>query len=362
MTQISLYQYSQLCCIVETLVLATALLFIGRAKVRNTHWLKFTKTVITIVLASVGVFTTLQYAFNMSLNYPRIDTALNITMLYLITFLFSIIFLPLAATSHVTRMRLIITALIFTGCAAMVWVSVDLDNILAQIALFVSLAVYFFELVRIMLSFGYHYKILEKRERPQGSEDEARFVCLRIIAHSIALLSIFAVIYVFLVLMSTLSRAFFNYGMLLVWGYLFVSFVDLIINYNPLTESNIHLISNDVSVKSSLPHPELEAKIDEWVNSGAYRQQGINMTQVADVLSTNRTYLSQYINARYGTSFNNWITRLRIDEAKRLMLDSPTLSIDRVALAAGFSTKSHFMSTFKSIVGMTPGQWRNSNH
>ena len=85
------------------------------------------------------------------------------------------------------------------------------------------------------------------------------------------------------------------------------------------------------------------------------------MNQVAEQLGTNRTYLSRYINDTSGCNFNSWLTRLRIEEAKRLLISSPTLSLDKIAMKVGFASKSHFMSSFKSFVGTTPGRWREQN-
>ena len=85
------------------------------------------------------------------------------------------------------------------------------------------------------------------------------------------------------------------------------------------------------------------------------------MIQMAQLLSTNRTYLSQYINTRYGCSFNTWLTQLRLTEAKRLLASSPTLPIDSIAKMTGFASKSHFINSFKASERITPGKWRENN-
>lgn len=85
------------------------------------------------------------------------------------------------------------------------------------------------------------------------------------------------------------------------------------------------------------------------------------MAQVAQQLGTNRTYLSRYINGCYNCNFNAWLTRLRIDEARRLLVASPTLSIEKVSMALGFSSKSQFINSFKAQEGIPPGQWREQH-
>ena len=59
---------------------------------------------------------------------------------------------------------------------------------------------------------------------------------------------------------------------------------------------------------------------------------------MANDLLTNRTYLSGYINTTYDTTFREWITRLRIEYAKRLLLGSPELTVQDVSERSGFQS------------------------
>lgn len=221
------------------------------------------------------------------------------------------------------------------------------------------MAVYLTELVRITLVYVYNYRILNQQERAPGSDDEARFNCLHLVVRSIILLSVFAMIHLFLIMLADRPKAIYNFTILFVWTYVFAQFVNLIINYNPQAEKNINTANNQHI--TMVPHAELNQKVDKWIENMGYCQQGITMLQMAELFSTNRNYLSQYINTRFGCNFNTWLTKLRLDEAKRMLVSSPTLPIDSIAKATGFSTKSHFINTFKASEGMPPGQWRTKN-
>lgn len=361
---LSLYQYSQLCIIVETMVCSLCLLHIGNAKIKESSWIKQVKWYMAAVLFQVSVITAVQYAFSMSVTHPREDTALNITMLYLSTILLSMAFLPLASESHITRTRLSITIAVFLFCDALAWLSTFVGDSLSSILIVASLAVYLFELVRVSLVFMVNYRVLKSRERITGSDEDTRMSYLDVLARCVVLLSLFALLYIFLVLLSPQARAFHNFAMLITWAYMFVSFVNVLINYNPSIEESVAKnTENQRIVDSSAPHlpSVIESKIEAWVGEKSYCQQGVTMNQLAALLGSNRTYLSQFINSRYGCNFNAWLNKLRIDEAKRMMLESPTLSLDKVALAVGFASKSHFMSSFKSMEGITPGQWREKH-
>ncbi|MBV8720007.1 MAG: helix-turn-helix transcriptional regulator [Chloroflexi bacterium] len=52
-----------------------------------------------------------------------------------------------------------------------------------------------------------------------------------------------------------------------------------------------------------------------------------------------------------------YVTQLRIEHGRRLLRDS-SLSISEVALAVGFSSRSHFTAEFRRRVGITPNVYR----
>jgi len=369
MNSLTLYEYSQLFTIIETLLFGLSLMLIGNKKVRNDRQLKVIKWVATGVLLIVATFTCIQFIFKMSINYPSVDTALNITMLYIITILLAIAFIPIANEAHLTRMRSLITLGVFITCDILIWLSTAFESSIAMLLTFTSLSLYFIELVRILLVFFSSYKNLKKNRDKHDIESETHYTYLNLLVQCIGLLSLFALLYVFLVLLSNKAKAFHNFAMLFAWGFLYLSILDPIINHNNLnfsesiqtnknTKDSATKTSPQVTTAATSPYPNLGAKVERWVASGEFCQQGITMVQIAELFGTNRTYLSRYINSQYGCNFNTWLTRLRINEAKRKMTDSPTLSLEEIATHVGFSTKSHFIASFKSIEGITPGAWR----
>lgn len=101
----------------------------------------------------------------------------------------------------------------------------------------------------------------------------------------------------------------------------------------------------------------LAEKIDDWIANDGYTQPSINIQQLATQLETNRTYLSNYINSKYSLTFRDWIAKLRIDYAKKLLLENPDLSVANVSQKVGYSN-SNFTANFIKQYGMSPAQWR----
>lgn len=105
-------------------------------------------------------------------------------------------------------------------------------------------------------------------------------------------------------------------------------------------------------------HTDIAARLSGWIAAGGYLRPGLTIRELADELHTNRTYLSEYIKATYDRSFRDWISGLRIDHAKQLLLRSPELTILEIAERSGFLSPSHFMRTFKEHEACSPARWR----
>jgi AraC-like DNA-binding protein len=80
-------------------------------------------------------------------------------------------------------------------------------------------------------------------------------------------------------------------------------------------------------------------------------------------LSTNRTYLSQFINTEFGMSFSDFINHYRIKHAKLLIDSDPGLrySLNHFSEESGFGSISSFNRAFKQFEGVTAGTYRKKS-
>ena len=104
---------------------------------------------------------------------------------------------------------------------------------------------------------------------------------------------------------------------------------------------------------------DIAQRMDVWIKDEGYRKPGLTLSELAAQLYTNRTYLSEYINTVYRKNFRDLITDLRIESAKRLMLNNPGMKVQDVSDQAGFLSLSHFSRIFREKEGCTPAKWRN---
>lgn len=99
--------------------------------------------------------------------------------------------------------------------------------------------------------------------------------------------------------------------------------------------------------------------LERWMETEKpYLNKDFRLTDLMRVLPMNRTYLSQFINAEYGCNFYQFVMKYRIDEAKRVMRESPDLKIQDVAERCGFASPVVFSRTFLRETGVTPSEWK----
>ena len=92
----------------------------------------------------------------------------------------------------------------------------------------------------------------------------------------------------------------------------------------------------------------------------AYKKENITLDAVGEELNTPAYLISKAINETYNITFPEFLTGLRIEDAKtRLMKDkNMAFSIEAIAYDSGFTTLSSFYSSFKKHVKMTPAEYR----
>ena len=126
-------------------------------------------------------------------------------------------------------------------------------------------------------------------------------------------------------------------------------------------------IKDEPAQTEGTPLPDaLMEQIDEIMKVDClYRRQDLTIQDVAQALSTNRSYVSLAINTAHGVNFSTYVNRFRVKEAKRILV-SDGYERDKVALLdalalSGFATEQTFYRVFKEMTGMTPLQYRHKH-
>ena len=151
--------------------------------------------------------------------------------------------------------------------------------------------------------------------------------------------------------------------------YLFCSYLNYLLFYEKVE----HILEKEVTTEpySELDdseteeppayHAEIKEKLEKWMATEGYRQQGLTIEEMAASLATNRTYLSSYIKTVYHMAFREWIVDLRISYAKEQLVKHPELTVAAISEASGFLSLSHFTKIFTKKAGCQPSKWRKQS-
>ena len=164
--------------------------------------------------------------------------------------------------------------------------------------------------------------------------------------------------YVFIWILSSIP--FYSY---LFYSYLFYSYQNYLLFYEQVEnafeqdiQSEEELLTNSgielemVSEEVPESYTEFIEKVDNWIKTDGYVQQGLTIKE-----------LSAYIKTTYKMTFREWITSLRLEYAKNILKEHPEINIQKLAESSGFLSQSNFIKLFSEKEGCTPAKWKKSN-
>lgn len=83
----------------------------------------------------------------------------------------------------------------------------------------------------------------------------------------------------------------------------------------------------------------------------------LSLEEVAAHVHLHPSYFSTMFKNVTGSSFKEYLNKIRIEESKLLLLNTDFSIID-IAIAVGFEDQSYFSKVFKKFTGTTPKQFR----
>jgi two-component system response regulator YesN len=88
-----------------------------------------------------------------------------------------------------------------------------------------------------------------------------------------------------------------------------------------------------------------------------YTDPNLSLDHLQDKFGLNGKYLSRLFKEEYGLKFVDFLIDLRMQEARRLLLESH-LSVQDITERLGYSSPISFARTFRKVVGMSPVDFR----
>lgn len=108
---------------------------------------------------------------------------------------------------------------------------------------------------------------------------------------------------------------------------------------------------------------ELFNRIEELViTNKLYCNSGFSSEKLAEILNTNRTYISKAINSCSGKNFNSYINNYRIQEAIIILSDiNNKTPLKVISHELGYNNIQTFYSSFQTEIGIPPSKFREKS-
>lgn len=137
---------------------------------------------------------------------------------------------------------------------------------------------------------------------------------------------------------------------------------QLLADLEPTAMDESKEVSNET--EQTLALPEWKNKINHLFESEqVYKNPNLTLTDIANVLNTNRNIISKAINQEFKMNFNDFVNEKRaeavIEKLKKGEQAKNTLL--SIALDCGFNSKTTFNRAFKKHTGSTPRQFITKN-
>jgi len=110
------------------------------------------------------------------------------------------------------------------------------------------------------------------------------------------------------------------------------------------------------SISHDLQH-ELKEQILEIMNDPSIIcHSDFTINTLAEIVKSNRTYISQIINQEFHKNFNSFINEYRIKEALKMLQaeEYQKYTVEGISKMVGFESRSTFNIAFKEMTGVTP--------
>jgi AraC-like DNA-binding protein len=127
-------------------------------------------------------------------------------------------------------------------------------------------------------------------------------------------------------------------------------FLLLLKKYGKTNKGNLKETSNLVTLYSLI----------DWMKSHL-SNPNVGLDDMALYINTSKRHLNSLFQKNFHVTPYAYFVNLRIQQAKKLLLENSSVTIGNIAQQVGFRSTSHFVATFRKIVGIPPEKYRHLN-
>jgi len=122
-----------------------------------------------------------------------------------------------------------------------------------------------------------------------------------------------------------------------------------------LFSRHLALLTNQIIVQQEKAEPPVITRAKHFIHE--HQDEDLSLGQVAKAVNTSTFYFCKLFKKATGVNFTEYVSRVRIEKAKGLLLN-PNLRVSEIAYEVGFQSLTHFNRVFKKLMGQSPTQYR----
>ncbi len=95
-----------------------------------------------------------------------------------------------------------------------------------------------------------------------------------------------------------------------------------------------------------------------------YRDHSLTTARLAKELHTNTRYIAAVVAESTGDNYNVLINKMRLNDAEKMLRSRryDRMTVEEIAIIAGFATRQSFHAVFNKHYGCTPAHYRRTVH
>ena len=118
----------------------------------------------------------------------------------------------------------------------------------------------------------------------------------------------------------------------------------------------VYLKGNELMIQTARTEPPVVTRAKQLIRERF--AEDLSLRMISSAVNTSRFYFCKQFRKATGLSLTEFVSRIRIEKAKNLLLNR-NLRVSEIAYAIGFQSLTHFNRAFKRIVGRSPTAYRS---
>ena len=341
-------------------VAAACLVFFNRGKLRSVVYDR-SRWFITAATLLLGIHFAIQFVGQLREQSVTLCWTLNMMTYVIATPLYNMAELNLLRAGHNMKNRYKWNGIFITACYVILAIGYFTDTLINDqqpwlTATFAVAFLYFLKVIELSWVLGKEMKQVSTRLTDE--ELTERHDALR---HTALVMKWIILVSIFSPWIGMSSSLLFNalYGIVIF--ILLLLFIATFIVYGKNMAECIKVtdeIAEAVMTEEENQNEQIRQRIEQWVSERHFTDPNVSIGGALKDMGISATALNFYLEQHTTLgNYRKWLPYLRIEEAKRIILEHPEYSFEHVAEVCGYANGGNMSRAFKEHEGVPPTEW-----